>query len=448
MIDAARALLAPARRPGCSSPGCGGSDPRIGTARRALARRSVAIDYASLYAPIEDVRRLVAARAAAVGAEVTFSDDAGRRRRAGDEPAALDRATRGGFKAIAVAAFDPAAVEPIAAAAIRRGVRIVSYVTPLAHQTAAIAWTTRARGACSPSTRPRAGSGDVLLVRPAATAIPDPFAPRVRAGRGRDPRRPRRTAWWRPSRRRARPTARRPIAAALRATAGSARARLERPDRARRRGRRRTRDGLRRRARRARARRAATAARSGPGPRCAASSRRGSPTSPPRWWTCRSRSRRDARPRTARSRCTCSPARHGRRSARSRPTTRAERTGPDTQPARAIAGTGRNGLRAGASFGSWSPPPTPSSPSPCPSSSTPARLGWLERRADGHEPGRLDRRAKAVVSIAESALPEVERFCAQWAMTVQVVRARQRGRRQGPSLAVEGFTAITAMYRR
>ena len=75
-------------------------------------------------------------------------------------------------------------------------------------------------------------------------------------------------------------------------------------------------------------------------------------------------------------------------------------------------------------------------------------LGWLERHADGHEPGRLDRRAKAVVSIAESALPEVERFCAQWAMTVRWSARGSVAVVEGPSLAVEGFTAITAMYRR
>ena len=71
--------------------------------------------------------------------------------------------------------------------------------------------------------------------------------------------------------------------------------------------------------------------------------------------------------------------------------------------------------------------------------------GWLERRADrrGPEP---DLRAKAVIAISASALSEVERFCAGWAMTVQ----RDGGVAviEGPALMVEGFTEITSMYRR
>ena len=170
-----RALLAAGAAAGLQLAGCGGSDARIGTARRALARRSVAIDYASLYAPIEDVRRLVAARAAAVGAEVTFSNDTGG---VAAQVTNLRQWTgeRGGFKAIAVAAFDPAAVDPIAASAIRRGVRIVSYVTPLAHRTAAISVDHARAGRLLAERAAARGSGDVLLVRPPATATPDPFA--------------------------------------------------------------------------------------------------------------------------------------------------------------------------------------------------------------------------------------------------------------------------------
>jgi hypothetical protein len=73
-------------------------------------------------------------------------------------------------------------------------------------------------------------------------------------------------------------------------------------------------------------------------------------------------------------------------------------------------------------------------------------LGWLERHADRRVPGRPDLRAKAVLAIAESALQEIERFCADWAMTVEydggvaVI--------EGPALAVEGFTEVTSMYRR
>jgi hypothetical protein len=72
--------------------------------------------------------------------------------------------------------------------------------------------------------------------------------------------------------------------------------------------------------------------------------------------------------------------------------------------------------------------------------------GWLERHADQRGPRNPGLRAKAVIAIADRALPEIERFCAGWAMTVQ----RERGVAviEGPALAVEGFTAITAMYRR
>jgi ABC-type sugar transport system substrate-binding protein len=43
----------------------------------------------------------------------------------------------GGFRAVAVAPFDSAAIDPIAADATKRGVKIVSYITELEHQTAA-----------------------------------------------------------------------------------------------------------------------------------------------------------------------------------------------------------------------------------------------------------------------------------------------------------------------
>jgi hypothetical protein len=72
--------------------------------------------------------------------------------------------------------------------------------------------------------------------------------------------------------------------------------------------------------------------------------------------------------------------------------------------------------------------------------------GWLERQADRRTPGRPDLRAKAVITVADSAMPEVERFCAGWAMTVE----REGGVAviEGPALVVEGFTEITSMYRR
>jgi hypothetical protein len=73
-------------------------------------------------------------------------------------------------------------------------------------------------------------------------------------------------------------------------------------------------------------------------------------------------------------------------------------------------------------------------------------LGWLERAAGDRRPAEPGLRGKAVLRIARAALDEVERFCAKWDMTVE-----RRGVAvviEGPALAVEGFAAITAMYRR
>jgi len=75
-------------------------------------------------------------------------------------------------------------------------------------------------------------------------------------------------------------------------------------------------------------------------------------------------------------------------------------------------------------------------------------LGWLERHAGRREPGRPERRATAVVTLAEGAMPEIERFCSQWAMTVEWASRGTVAVIEGPALAVEGFTQITAMYRR
>ncbi len=75
-------------------------------------------------------------------------------------------------------------------------------------------------------------------------------------------------------------------------------------------------------------------------------------------------------------------------------------------------------------------------------------LGWLERVADRRHPVRPDLRATAVLTIADSALPEVRRFCAKWAMTVE---RPARGRITvvaGPARVVEGFAAISSLFRR
>jgi hypothetical protein len=74
-------------------------------------------------------------------------------------------------------------------------------------------------------------------------------------------------------------------------------------------------------------------------------------------------------------------------------------------------------------------------------------FGWLERNARLQEPARPGLRAKAVTTIAEAALPEVERFCAKWAMKVERWTAPVAVI-EGPALAIQGFAEITRMYRR
>lgn len=160
--------------------GCGGGG-QLNTQSRAVAGRSIAIDYASYYAPIDDLRRLVLARARATGASVTFSDDpAG----APAQAASLRTLTgdRGGFRVVVIAAFDAATVEPIAAAALKRGIAIVSYVTPLRHQTALIEVDPARTGALLATNAAAwanahvGGHGSVLLVvPPSGVSVPDPF---------------------------------------------------------------------------------------------------------------------------------------------------------------------------------------------------------------------------------------------------------------------------------
>jgi hypothetical protein len=74
-------------------------------------------------------------------------------------------------------------------------------------------------------------------------------------------------------------------------------------------------------------------------------------------------------------------------------------------------------------------------------------LGWLERQVERRDPNP-GVRAKAVITIAESALEETERFCAGWDMTVERPGRGSIAVIEGPALPVEGFTEITAMYRR
>jgi hypothetical protein len=74
-------------------------------------------------------------------------------------------------------------------------------------------------------------------------------------------------------------------------------------------------------------------------------------------------------------------------------------------------------------------------------------LGWLEHHADRRDPGRPDLRAKAVMAVGEAALPEIELVCEHWALTLERA-SRGIAVIEGPARVVEGFVAITAMYRR
>jgi hypothetical protein len=75
-------------------------------------------------------------------------------------------------------------------------------------------------------------------------------------------------------------------------------------------------------------------------------------------------------------------------------------------------------------------------------------LGWLERRAARGRPERPGRRARAAVTVSDGALPEVERFCAGWEMTVERPARGRVAVVEGPARTVEGFAAIVAMCRR
>ena len=162
---------------GCGS---GGSDEQ-GPQARDLARRSIAIDYASFYAPIDDLKRLVRARAAQRGASVLFSSDPS------GGPAQLASlrkltGTRSGFRAVVVAPFDAAAADPIVEAAVARGTDVISFITPLASQSAAISVDASAAARLLAADARRRGIDRVTLVAPPAVSpIPDPFLPYAKA---------------------------------------------------------------------------------------------------------------------------------------------------------------------------------------------------------------------------------------------------------------------------
>ena len=78
--------------------------------------------------------------------------------------------------------------------------------------------------------------------------------------------------------------------------------------------------------------------------------------------------------------------------------------------------------------------------------------GWLDRHDPAGERRRTEGVARAVVTVADGAVPEVEAFCARRQLTVQ--RSARGGGRwavlvvEGGALSVQGFTEITGMYRR
>ena len=164
--------------------GCGGDDAgELGPQAKALAGRSIALDYASYYAPAELIRGLAQARAAKRGAALTLSADPSG---ADAQLATLRRwtAKTGGFGVIVVAAFDAAQVEPVAAKALDAGIRIVPFVTPLEHKTAAITYDFAAAGRMlAGHAAARAGDGArAIVVAPPVGRVPDPFAAPAQAG--------------------------------------------------------------------------------------------------------------------------------------------------------------------------------------------------------------------------------------------------------------------------
>ena len=72
-------------------------------------------------------------------------------------------------------------------------------------------------------------------------------------------------------------------------------------------------------------------------------------------------------------------------------------------------------------------------------------FGWLERNADLGGPVRPGVQAKALLTIADDAMPQIERFCAEWDMAVERRAGGTVAVIEGPELAVRAFTEI---YRR
>ncbi|MEN0015793.1 MAG: substrate-binding domain-containing protein [Solirubrobacteraceae bacterium] len=171
--------------------GCGAAPPGAdGPVERAVRRTSIAVDYASFYAPIDDVKRLATAHAAAKGLRVTFSTDSAG---AAAQTASLKTLTgpTSGFGVVAVAPFDVTAANRAIGAAKANGVKVVGYLDALAGQAAGV--SVNVTGAAtqlatdvaagrerSPSPKPR--KRYLVLVPPSISPVPDPVAGVGRAG--------------------------------------------------------------------------------------------------------------------------------------------------------------------------------------------------------------------------------------------------------------------------
>jgi hypothetical protein len=79
-------------------------------------------------------------------------------------------------------------------------------------------------------------------------------------------------------------------------------------------------------------------------------------------------------------------------------------------------------------------------------------LGWLERRARTTEPPVAAATARALISVADRHVSEVEAFCARWDLGVQPTPRNRGGWTMlaigGRLLPVEGLTEIAALLRR
>lgn len=165
--------------------GCG-KDPRQGASDRAIAGRSIAISLPLVYAPAMAIKALAADRAQRRGATLTLAEDPPD---AAVQNAVLTRwsGERGGFRVIAIAPLDASDAAPIVRRAAERGVKVVSFVTPIEGQAAGIEVDPRASAVLLADDAKRfaaaSGKGSVkaLLVRPPLDAgIVNPF--RERAG--------------------------------------------------------------------------------------------------------------------------------------------------------------------------------------------------------------------------------------------------------------------------